>query len=292
MAYKPIGKKSSILAYKKRRSIRRRNMNRAIKSSLFRGKGELALGQKQQHYATLTETVLLNDLEVNTTYLECFQLNQFPRALAVSTNYKWYRAKVCYYKYEPLYNMYADTAGADSMPYLYTLMNRTQDDSQYDANQLRAQGCIPIVFNKTKTIKYKPNWCQQGLGAYSQQPGQPITSINGQGLTKCYDWLECPKAFANGPLDTTQPIITNAQTAAGVVPMQNYTSTVIYNGHLAYFEQGFSGGGSNYIARGTVTVVWEFKGPKVDVGVVPGSSALAFAPRKVIKHNKEEVVNL
>lgn len=261
--------------YNKKRNLKKRSQqyrNKPKKYGMKKSFGKssnVSLGMGQKHYATLTETILLVDLNVNTTYSQNFVLADFDRASAVASNFKFYRAKRVTYKYEPLFNFYQDTGGtSDSLPYMYAVMNRTQDNYANDANQLRGYGAVPQVFNSTKTISYKPNWCAQGLGTYSQTaPDQPITSINGTGLRKCYDWLECPRV---GHANANQIITPNldGNVGPGVVPMANYTSAVIYNGHSVRFDQVLNVNTSD-IARVTVTVEWEFKGPKIDTDVIP-----------------------
>lgn len=106
------------------------------------------------------------------------------------------------------------------------------------------------------------------MGAYTQAPGGPITSINAQGLRKCYDWLNSPQY--PGALDASSPLINSNLTAINVNPMATYNAQTIYNGHCVYFDQAQSvAGGTPYVCRRTVTVVWEFKGPKTDIDIVP-----------------------
>lgn len=264
--YKKIGKKSPIKSFRKRKLLKR--YNRKYKSTLFKGRAELSVLNPTQHFARIQETVLLSDINVNTTYYETFQLNQFIRAMQIAPNFKWYRPKKVIFKYEPLFETYIDgPAGADSLPYMYVLMNRTQERTAYTGTGLRAQGCVPKVFKNAVTITYKPNWCTQGLGAYTQAPGGPITSINATGLQKCYDWLQTPKFASNGNLDATTPIMSNQLLAVNVNPMALYTSNTIFNGHLVYFDQALVGG-NPVVCRRTVSVIWEFKGPKVDTNLV------------------------
>lgn len=260
MAYKKIGRKSPIKPFKNRRKIKL--MKRMFNNSLRRGRAELALGQRSQQYCTITESVLIDDIQTNTINYETFTLKSFSRAMQIAPNFKWYRAKKVIYKYEPLFTEFVD--GNESAPYYYMIMNRTQDRQAYTGSQLRMQGAVPKLFKNGVTISYKPNWCSQGLGAYTQVPGGPITSINATGLKKEYGWLQTPRY--NGSLDVATPIMTNQLIAGNVNPMALYTAQTIYNGHIAYFDQAVPTG-SPVVARRTITVVWEFKGPKVDINL-------------------------
>lgn len=246
----------------RRKALKARGKRRG-KKVLRRSKPKSkASGIENRHYAQITETVTLTDIVANTQYYECFQLNQFNRALNLAPNFKFYRAKKVIYKYEPIYNFFSEGAGGnETIPLSYMVMNRTQERFNYSVGQLMEQGAVPRKFTNTQTISYVPNWCSQGLGAYTQAPGGPITSINAQGLRKQFGWLACPAV--NGALDVNNMIISN--TLSGSVPQVNpmslYSTNTIYNGHLAFFQQQTVGAVTE-LCRRTVTVVWEFKGPK------------------------------
>ena len=60
--------------------------------------------------------------------------------------------------------------------------------------------------------------------------------------------------------------MSNTLLAGNVNPMALYTAQTIYNGHLVYFDQAVAAGDAT-VCRRTVTVVWEFKGPKVDINL-------------------------
>lgn len=265
----------------KARATRRKPARRARKV-LRRKPKSYKGGISNRHYATLTETVTLTDISANQTNYEVFQLNQFKRALSVAPNFKFYRAKYVMYKYEPIYNFFSEGGGGnETIPLAYMVMNRTQERFNYTAGQLQEQGAIPRKFTSALTMKYKPNWCSQGLGAYTQIPGNPITSINAQGLQKQFGWLACPTV--NGAQDVTNPIISNTLTGINVNPMAVYSTNTIYNGHIAHFQQQTVGAVAE-LARRTVTVVWEFKGPKT-YGISTGNNIDASLPDKVIDNN-------
>lgn len=260
--------------FKKLTKRTKRKSNRKPKS--YKG------GISNKHYATLTETVTLSDISANQTNYEVFQLNQFKRALSIAPNFKFYRAKFVLYKYEPIYNFFSEgNAGQETIPLAYMVMNRTQERFNYTTGQLQEQGAIPRKFTSAISLKYKPNWCSQGLGAYTQAPGQPITSINAQGLQKQYGWLASPAV--SGALDVTNPIISNTLTNNNTFPMAVYSTNTIYNGHIARFEQQTVGSIAE-LARRTVTVVWEFKGAKTNA-ISQNVNIEAIIPDKLIDNN-------
>jgi len=209
--------------------------------------------------ATITETVELGDSDVNINYDECFQLGQFQRASRLAENFKFYRAKLVMWKYEPIYNLYGE-AGGETIPLAYIVMNRTQEKQEYTIDNYLEMGVIPKKFNSPLVLKYKPNWCSPGLIAQSKDISGNVRDIIQQGVQKCFNWLMTPvdslSAFRKSAL-----IETNGLETLGYKQAENPAAQVIYNGHNIRFEQLIEGTDTT-VARNTVTVVWEFKGPK------------------------------
>ena len=125
---------------------------------------------------------------------------------------------------------------------------------------MEASGAMGQKFTKKLTIKYKPNWCSQGLTAYTQVPGGPITSINATGLTKEYGWLATPNSV--GPIPVTDVAIDPSLSAINVNKSSIYPAQVPYNGHNVYIDQADTA--ASTVCRVVVTVTWVFKGAKVD----------------------------
>lgn len=213
----------------------------------------------QKHYATITETVELADSVVNTNYDESFQLGQFQRASRIAENFKFYRAKLVMWKYEPIYNLYGETGG-ETIPLSYMVMNRTQEKQDYTVDEYLEQGVIPKKFNSPLVIKYVPNWCSPGLVAQRKDLSGNVTDVIQQGLQKNFNWLMTP-VDSLSEFRQSKLIETNGLTTLGYNIAENPAAQVIYNGHLMRFEQ-LNPGSVLTVARNTVTVVWEFKGPK------------------------------
>lgn len=240
---------------KKKRNVYRRNrLRKGTKVPK-----SMAPGISNRHYAEITETVELTDIDANTTYQECFQLNQFKRAFALAPNFKFYRAKKVLWKYEPVYNLFAE-GGGETIPLAYMVMNRTQDNNDYSAGQLREQGAIPRKFTSAITMSYTPNWCTPGLIAQQKDFSGNVVNIVQQGLQKCYKYLSTPDLANNGN-QMDPKIITNQLGVLGYSTARVVSPSVIYNGHFAHFEQEIEGT-QRRLCRRTVTVVWEFRGPK------------------------------
>jgi len=214
-----------------------------------------------KHYAQITETVELDAINANTNYNEVFELGQFKRAFDLAKNFKFYRAKQVLFKYEPQYNLFGE-GGGEVVPLAYQVMNRTQEtNTGWSVGDLQAQGAIPRKFTSTISIKYVPNWCSPGLVAQSKDVSGNVRDIIQQGVQKCYNFLMTPN-YDNSVFTKSELLITNGLATQGYSNAVTPNAQVIYNGHIVHFEQN-PAGTVPQVARRTVTVVWEFKGPKV-----------------------------
>lgn len=216
-----------------------------------------------KHYAQITETVELADIDSNTKYNEVFQLGQFTRALRISENFKFYRAKKVLYKYEPVYNLFSEGAGAgETIPLAYMIMNRTQENNTgWGKAQFEEQGALPRKFTSEIALEYTPNWCAPGLISVKRDVAtNNVSDVLQQGVQKCYNWLMTPtdslSEFRQSSLIETNGLVTQGYNMAN-----NPAAQVIYNGHNVFFDQ-ITEGTVRKVCRRTVTVVWEFKGPK------------------------------
>jgi len=221
--------------------------------------------------ASIIETLDLGNVLTsnNSIQLATFTLAQFNRALQVSQFYKWYKAEYVEWEYLPFADTYQDgaTTGA-SVPYFYSIMNRTQDltapsSSAGLAQWVEGQGAIPRKFIKKIVIRYKPNWCAPGL-IMNRLENTP-SSVNGigmQGMTPHYGWLASPmSAGVAGSVQTTRPIIPPypGSVPAGFTETQDFPQGVVYNGHMVYIDQ-FTGQGER-ICKAVLRVKWVFKNP-------------------------------
>ena len=261
--------------YRKKKHPRRKSRfgSKMSRHSKSRGLGNSTRGMHSQ-YATIQETIQRTDLVANTDYSQTFNLQNFGRASDVAPNFKWYRAKSVTWSYEPNANTF-NGDGTVTKPYLLYLMNRTQDATAYTRAQYEGQGAVPQNLIKKLKISYKPNWCSSGLIAYTTAQTTPsnITSINATGLRAQTGWLASPTAYSGGAnTQPVMPVILNSNLSGIAVPgtaIANtaiYTNAVTYNGHGVYIDQALKN--SNVpVCKVTCTVVWEFKGPKIDKNI-------------------------
>jgi len=240
---------------------------RFARKQLRRSKVPRGLGLRSNQMARITETVEFNDIVPNTAYNFNFNLSQFRRASTIAGSFKFYRATRVIWRMEPLYNTYQISEGTafqfPTIPYLYSLMNRTQDTTGINLLDIQAAGAKPKKFSKTVTMGYKPNWCSPGLiGVLNQATTASV------GLRTNYGWLASPDSFV---VDSHGQVILNAGltiTPASASAVQNSVALepvnvnqVIYNGHSIILDQSQVLNPTLPVGRVVCTVHWEFKDP-------------------------------
>lgn len=214
--------------------------------------------------AFIKETVQFKPILSNTAYSFSFQLNDFLRASALAPNFKWYKPVKVEWTMTPLYNTFQDGVGGTevSQPYIYSMMNRTQDSKITTIYDLQAMGAKPRKFNSVSKLAYKPNWCSPGLLYYVNSQGALVRQQH-QGLKANYEYLACPNDAIGVinqpqylvPINPVQPPIPNeGETAIA-------TNDVVFNGHSIYIQQLNDTGEGQYIAQVVCTVSWAFKDP-------------------------------
>ena len=212
--------------------------------------------------AHIVETVLYNDLFPGQMYNLNFNLAQFQRASLLAPNFKYYKPTKVTWQLEPLYNTFQEGGGggpAYSKPYLFQVMNRTQDVGNfYSLVDLREMGAKPVAFTKTQSMSYSPNWVKTGLTSVLATGGN-INSIQTSGNTPCYDWTACPDVTSFNRADI--PTIISPDLNLPYVTAGTRTNTVLYGGHYLWIEQTVLG--TQKMARLTCTVHWAFKNPNV-----------------------------
>lgn len=256
----------------KRRTMRKTRKPRTRKSKSYQRPNRRVKSNnpkiENRHYAQITETLQRVDAVSNNNTQEYFTLGDFPRAWSLATNFKFYRAKKVMYKYEPIYNVYGEGATTDTVPYMYTIMNRDQGNNQgLTIADFQKMGAIPQKFTSSKTIQYTPNWVAPGLQAFKTvrlATGENVVNdVVSQGTTKHYGYLATPdesvNIYSQNNIIETAGMITQGYQKTKAVEAQ-----VIYNGHNVYFQQNDAGTLAN-VAKRTLTVVWEFRGPKVKI---------------------------
>lgn len=161
------------------------------------------------------------------------------RAAAVAEQFGLYRVAKCMFRYKPNSDTYVSNpafiggSGAITVPYLYWKMNRFADaPAAFTANDLKNMGAKAIRFDdKTVTHSYKPN-ILTGI----------VSGGTNSGQLKMTPWLNTDAApdTANFALSTTQ-----------------------HYGHFFVVEAAVAGAGSQPVGTIEVTIVYEFKNPRV-----------------------------
>lgn len=205
-------------------------------------------------YASIIETIDEGASSLpNTLQSNWFALSQFARAKALACQFQYYRAKKVTYTYTPFYNTFQEGVAAQK-PYMYTLMNRTQQFFLGGLPQLQHSGARPKPFTGIVKISYKPNWCSPGLVARTNIETAPIVNVGSQ---QQYGWLTTP--LSDPGSDSTTYTLEAAQ-SAGLPDIDFPVVTpgiVVYNGHVTYVDQP---GSTAPVYNLLIQVHWEFKG--------------------------------
>lgn len=242
-------------AYRKRKAAPRRRKGKGVRRSRPRA---------QKQMAQIVETIEFNRISPNVVQGCVFNINQFQRAKALAVNFRWYKPTHVTWKIEPQFGTYQAVPGGATVPYLYQLMNRTQDSSFMTLSDMLTQGCKPSKLVAAKSLSYRPNWCSPGLLMQNvvSAPGfgGTINNVTVCGMKAEYGWLQAPNEANSASIIPFY--------AAGVAPgtltntpVQNAVTTTIFNGHQYFIEQQTTAG-TTPTFKVTCTVKWSFKDPK------------------------------
>lgn len=218
-----------------------------------------------KQYATIEETVEYDDFTNGINYPLTFSLNQFDRASKLATNFRWYKAVKVVWSLEPLFNTFSDSStSGDTIPYLYKIMDRTQDNLSMNLLDFQASGCKPIKLTSKKVMSYTPNWCSAGLTTFTNAPAGGITNMTSQGLRAQYTWLASP--HSNIGMADTLPDFISPLDPRPTIPSTSgmnsvATNCVAYNGMDILLDQA-QNVGTLKVCRCVATVTWQFKDPK------------------------------
>lgn len=241
--------------------------------------------------AHISETVEYNDFLPNTSYYNGFNLATFSRASSLAKSFRYYKPTKVTWVYEGIYNTFqessATTPATPGLPYLYSVMNRTQNNHNYSLADLQAMGGKPRKLSGKITVSYKPNWCSSGL-MIQGQTNNSIVGLRSMGQKAEWGWLQCPvddtvTDGSTGP----EPVIPTTITGTSFNPQTGLTpkmtgdmaDQVLFNGHDIYIDQA-NGINVNRICRVSCTVQWSFKGANNQNNLAENQQILA-APVKI-----------
>jgi len=237
-----------------RRKLAKRKGNR-------RGRAPKAPSQM----ARISETIEFKNIAPNFVQSLTFSLGLFERARTLATNFRWVKPTKVTWAIEPQYNVYQSGPGSSTVPYVYTIMNRTQDSSYMTLNDLLTQGARPVKLTNLKKTTYRPNWCSPGLIVQNIVPttsfGGMVNNVVVAGLQAQYGWVQCPDAVGNPSFVTPLFVPSTVGPQPVNTPVANMASSVIYNGHQIYIDQQTSLA-TTPTFRLTCKVDWSFKDPK------------------------------
>lgn len=230
---------------RKARAVRRRRPRVARRRKANQSSGHV----KAKHYARITEVANFSAPLSNTDVNYAFSLQQFVRAMAVSKNFKYFRAKRVVWTYIPDYNTFQSGTATVSMPQMSMIMNRTGDNTLWTPAEYDAQGAVPKTFISKRVIAYKPNLVQSIQ--YTINPTLGTNSGHNLGARPLYnEWI------ATGDF-------TVSQLPAGSLPtlIPTINETVQYYGHSIYWEVTNTATELPPLGRVFCEVEWEFKDP-------------------------------
>jgi len=217
-------------------------------------------------YATSVETIQAGPCLTGVMSYRAFSLNKFPRSVDIAYNYKYYRAAEVEWRYTPYYNSFQEDGNQTlpTTPYMYHIMNRTQDSfipgtKATQTQYMISQGSKPLKYTGIRVIKYKPNWNSAGLTLWNAS----VLNTVQVGSKVEYGWLPCPDQISGQTSGNTiaQQVVVPIPGNNPIIGSIN-TATVIYNGHYDFFDQGVASGLSQPSCGVlTCTVKWEFKNP-------------------------------
>lgn len=190
-------------------------------------------------FATVVETLPTQAINLNTPYIISKAGITGVRAPVEAQLFGFYRIAKIIIKHKPLFDTYSTSLpgagnGPNSVPTLYWKMNRYGDaPPAFNGNYLRSLGSKPIRFDDNEyTISYKPNMLMVG----ADNAGNNASQI------KMTPWISTDEIPQNG----------------------NFAlSTAEHFGHLLYVEGGGSGTADGAVGTYDVTVIYQFKTPRV-----------------------------
>jgi len=250
-----------------RRRATRRPKRRAAKKRTYRSKG----GRTSKQMAKILETIEYNNVAPNVVQAMTFTINQFERARTLATNFRWYKPTYVTWTIEPQFNTFQSGINANSVPYMYKIMNRSQDPSFMTLSDILSQGAKPMKLISQKKISYRPNWCSPGLivqNVVAQQGfGGALNNVYINGLTPQYGWLQAPNLLPTGTSGSGQPLVPGTISSLqpgdprATGPALNLAANTVFNGHQVYIEQQ-TAPQSTPVYKVSCTVSWSFKDPK------------------------------
>lgn len=195
------------------------------------------------------------------------QLDQYPRALAVAKNYRYYRCRKVEISFIPYANLFAP---GTAFPELYFQIDRTQGIVLPGAtlplptkNMMLARGVMPIKWTGVVNKSYSPSVCRLE-NLWQNKLGDSLTGIAGTTTTPVlYKWYATQQvAYGDPPQNAASPV------------MGNYSPASLRYFGAAYFIDQPLAPPSAVLGTIKMRVHWEFKQPlwTQDISDLSGNS--------------------
>lgn len=137
-------------------------------------------------FASLKQTIALSNDNFNTIYkLEDISLSAFDRATAVARAYQYFRMTKVEVQFKPFVDTFTNST-TQSVPYLYYLVMKNDNEDITTFNAMRDAGCKPVRFDdRTKVISWKPGVQNQVIG----EDALGVPTVTAWAETKTSPWL-------------------------------------------------------------------------------------------------------
>lgn len=241
---------------RRRSNIRRKKVMRKRRIA---GKRSYVRFTKQRSYNAMKDRAIVTEVQENQVVPEGgnfvnHQLSQFPRALAVSKQYRFYRCKKVELEFIPYANVFAP---GTAFPELYFQVDRTQNvDTGIPLplptkNIMMSRGCMPMKWTSVVKKSYSPsvlrneNFIQNVLGSDVQS----IAAITSTPVL--YKWYATQQYFVPPPGN-----------AASIISPTWGPSALRYFGAAYFVDQPLAAPGA-VLGTIKIKVHWEFKEPLV-----------------------------
>lgn len=241
----------------RRRRVVRRPRNRRLRKGVRKLRVSKTLNAMKDK-ARVVEVYSTAPLVGNNGYVQQFSLSEFPRALAVAKNYRFYRATKVELEFIPYANLYPS---GQAFPELYY----QTDHTAFIANQaptlasMEGRGVLPIKFTapikrfyNPAVLRYEQMLVQTWKDAneYYVNNIQPLTATPVKNKWYMTETAFTPLVYTPNATETTEPIGASAD-----------PTKLLYTGSAFFLNTPIAIQGA--IGRMVIRVHWEFKQPLV-----------------------------
>lgn len=168
-----------------------------------------------REFATASQTIELPDDQTRQVYtLGGIRLSDFDRLSLIAQAYQYFRITHVEMKFRPFYDTFANSGVPtdQTVPYLYWLINKAQNNTLASFNALQDAGAKPIRFDeKTITVRWKPAVLQY-----------------------VRDVSTAPANIPNFTMSRTSPWLATAQAAGDTPPVQTWNANRVEHTGILY----------------------------------------------------------